>query len=530
MATEPLRHKLLGLSCVCVCVCVWVSGGYLFKHLQANNYDKPFFIVFLSQSLCSILLLVLPKQDSRAITIGESRLLDEHTTAYEPGGGGGSAASMDLFVDHPPPSPLARCWRRRPSSCSAGPAWNYFLLALVLLLFRYLWPLSLRHTAVSLNTVLYNCYVVVVFLLSVVLLKEVVTRAKVTAVVLGLLGLAVICVATGGGGNKEGHVAVPPPPLAAVGAGSQTAQTIAAEGRLLGWTGGGGPEVHTSLLGVLLTAGSGMFYAVYLVMYRLLILPYSSPSSAAIGYSSSSPPSPYDASSPPSPYPTGSAVTASLSTLGYQSLAVFALGLPFLLFLHMAGIEPFALPDRSLLVPLIILSLQTLIYYSSLTVALVYTTPLVVSVGSIAVLPITVLIDFMAFGYHMSLWQAVGGAAVLASFVIITWQDIKGRGGGGGASSTSVWRRGAAQEEEEEEDGEQIVPDNNHSNHNNHNNNHTNNHNNNNHTNNHNNHNNNHNMAAPVNQRCCGGGCGGEWRKVAVEAGQYDAHYISEDT
>ena len=72
--------------------------------------------------------------------------------------------------------------------------WHSFLLSIVSAACAYIWYLSLHRTLVSVNNVLYQSSAVFVYLLSVPILAEPVTVAKVCSVLISAVGLAMVVV------------------------------------------------------------------------------------------------------------------------------------------------------------------------------------------------------------------------------------------------------------------------------------------------------------------------------------------------
>eukprot|EP00921_Rhytidocystis_pertsovi_P025421 GHVQ01041021.1.p1 GENE.GHVQ01041021.1~~GHVQ01041021.1.p1 ORF type:complete len:253 (-),score=21.16 GHVQ01041021.1:1122-1880(-) len=174
-----VKERIVGVSAICVIIAVWVSSGYLYKMLQHKTgpkYDKPFLIVFVSQSACMALLLL--KEEIRDFRYFQQ--VDETTP---------TSGQRNESI----------CCRFSFSWCLAGRGlpnvWmSYTVLGLLIVLFRCLWPISLRWTAVSLNTVLYDSHIFMVFLLSICLLKEKIRRCKVFSVMMGFGGVVLICI------------------------------------------------------------------------------------------------------------------------------------------------------------------------------------------------------------------------------------------------------------------------------------------------------------------------------------------------
>eukprot|EP00921_Rhytidocystis_pertsovi_P025417 GHVQ01041015.1.p1 GENE.GHVQ01041015.1~~GHVQ01041015.1.p1 ORF type:complete len:215 (-),score=3.78 GHVQ01041015.1:1253-1897(-) len=138
------KQSILGFVGICAVVAIWVSSGYLFKILQSGNpdgptYDKPCFIVFLSQSACMVLLLVREKPSS----IYLRRRDKTNSIACQ------SSQCRFWWTSH--------C--RRLAGCLPDDWMPFTVLGVLIVLFRCLWSVSLRWTAVSLNIVLYDSYV-----------------------------------------------------------------------------------------------------------------------------------------------------------------------------------------------------------------------------------------------------------------------------------------------------------------------------------------------------------------------------------
>eukprot|EP00920_Eleutheroschizon_duboscqi_P014787 GHVT01034214.1.p1 GENE.GHVT01034214.1~~GHVT01034214.1.p1 ORF type:complete len:477 (-),score=36.49 GHVT01034214.1:685-2115(-) len=116
---------------------------------------------------------------------------------------------------------------------------SFLLLSSLVLLYRGLWVYSLAHTAISLDVALYDSYVLMVFLLSIILLGEIIRILQVVAVIVGFTGVCLMCVFRSENANDR--------------------------------------MVATSALGVTLTLSSALLFSLYNVLNKLLLSPAKFP-------------------------------------------------------------------------------------------------------------------------------------------------------------------------------------------------------------------------------------------------------------
>jgi len=335
-STPPQSVSPLALVYMAMMLGSWLGGAYLLQGLQtatgaASTFQRPFFLTWVTQVAFSG-MLVLQKLRTR---------------------GEGSVAAAD---DRPLTTEervgrLLLVPRRVVRQVRLG---RLVTLSSILLLYRWLWTLSLQETAVSLNTALFNSHVFMVFLLSAIFLNERVTAVKLLAVVCGSLGVLYMT------GLKGVLGALLPFGARAAGAGASIGSC--------------------SLRGCLLTILSAVAYSVYAIAYKQWV-----PAELTLD------------------------VVAGQGTTALTALPLFPL-------LHATSVERLALPPIPSLMPLAALAVGGLAYYLFYSLALSQASPLFVAIGQMLILPVAALIDTCVKDVRPSSDELIGAGLILLAF------------------------------------------------------------------------------------------------------------------
>ncbi|TGZ80575.1 hypothetical protein EX30DRAFT_341507 [Ascodesmis nigricans] len=97
---------------------------------------------------------------------------------------------------------------------------------------------------------------------------------------------------------------------------------------------------------------------------------------------------------------------------------------PGLIILHKTGIEPFELPPNSQVWAILLINAAiTLVSDMCWAWAVLFTSPLVTTLGLGATIPVAMVGEMVVLGVIAGIWYWVGAVLVLAGFVIVNWED-----------------------------------------------------------------------------------------------------------
>ncbi|KCV71838.1 hypothetical protein H696_01256 [Fonticula alba] len=284
--TDSRRFRLaMALVCMFGLAISWVAQGWLGQSLQDSGYENPYIMSYFGHSMFALgILIVLPFY--KTFDINPRRYL------------------MPTFV-----------------------------LACISFLMLYLWYLSLNHTMLSLNTAIYQCVCVVVYFLSMILLKERADWRKFLAVAVCITGVFLTAFAP-------------------------TEDDSSTDGTALGY---------------MLLIGSTILYGLYEVLfawYRLV--PPDAPALEGL-----------------------LASIYTLGLTGVWTFLIFWIGMPILQATGFENIA--LPPTPELRMDLLILWFVVVIYHALLLICLFMAgSPLLVSVGTILAVPTAILVEFVA--------------------------------------------------------------------------------------------------------------------------------------
>jgi len=244
-------------------------------------------------------------------------------------------------------------------------------LSLVAFAAGYAWYLSIPLLQISINTVVYNCNSPIVFMLSLIVLRERMNWMKILSVVICAFGVLLITVGPIGSG-----------------------QFYSSEEEMLG-------------IGLVLL--SMVFFALYAVLMKWIELhPYT-----RVEMSGPIPHSPHLV-----------AVSESLNVLGLLGFWNLLLIPPVLYVAHVLQWETFELPaDLETWCLLFLNAAANTLFNVGLLIGIAFASPFVVSMGLVLSIPIAVFLDLFIHDYVMTL-QGLGGAScVIIGFVFMTYSE-----------------------------------------------------------------------------------------------------------
>ena len=366
----------LAMSCIAGCVVTWeymavTSQGAL------DRWDKPFaytYLVHSSYIFALPLWMATAAREAKQAKSGD-------------GSDGRGRDACKLFAEA-----AARLW------CAAA------VLASLSAACAYLWYRSLALTNVPTNNVLYQTQCAFVFVLSAVFLREHVTATKMGAVALAFSGVAIVC-------------SVPTT----------------------------GTERANTPLGVVLTLASTCIYAIYEVAYTRLCRdhlrrqPLYSRAAAqnagrrahAAGGGAGAKVS--DAADLPRHFMIGNDdhllwrdgaglgderdALLVLGLVGFANMLLLWLALPLL---DVAGLEKFEAPDAATRWKVLHVCISDLVFNALLLIGISASTPLVMTVGTMAVIPVSFAVDLVRKGYRLSVPGVVGSMCVISGIVLLS--------------------------------------------------------------------------------------------------------------
>lgn len=241
------------------------------------------------------------------------------------------------------------------------PRWVTLGLSVIIFLCEWVWYVSLPRVSVSASLSIANSSPTFVLVLSFVILGEALTVVKLTAVLCGLLGVILIS-ASGAPSNASG----------------------------------------SPLVGYLTAIASALLMAVFQVAYKKW-------GADMLWGKTSSPMHWRD--------PLGSACVL-LFALGFWNLVALW---PFVVIGHVAGIETFAAPSATSLFSTGCIMILDAGVNVGILLAIQFSTPLFVSGGLLAVVPVALVADMIAHHYVLPAIGIIGFLLVCCGFVLLNW-------------------------------------------------------------------------------------------------------------
>eukprot|EP00386_Alphamonas_edax_P009550 GDKI01031372.1.p1 GENE.GDKI01031372.1~~GDKI01031372.1.p1 ORF type:complete len:449 (-),score=119.39 GDKI01031372.1:25-1371(-) len=339
---SPVLSTLLSLLCIGFMIFVWIFEAEIAGD-TIHTYPNPFFMRWFCQ-LFAIFLLV-PWYIYMRFFSGKYELQQQAKANRKLMG------SKDCEMDESEHSYLG-VYSLRHMVKSAIYISGFQLFG------GWLWYLALPRTSISGNIAVDQSQVFLIYALSVVLLGESLTFAKVTTVVISFSG--VLCVSYSDSMNETPHDA-----------------------------NDHGIERHPSLLGYVLCFAAALMYALFETTYKKCM------------------------HNDNDHQPISSAVVFT----GILAVVTVIMWAPMIYILHVTGIEPFHFPSPEHLNVLMILAVIDSLFVLAMLTACVLCTPLFVSVGCLLVIPCSCLWDMYA---HKRMLPPLGlvGVAVIGLGVL----------------------------------------------------------------------------------------------------------------
>ncbi|KAJ8521459.1 hypothetical protein ONZ45_g1870 [Pleurotus djamor] len=359
-ATELKRQDyLLGIALLLLVVFLWTSSNFITQDLFEEGYDKPFLVTYLNTS--AFVLYLIPSlyrlYASPRDRPGSSgyEVLATDASQREPGNAPGSTPSHNEHkTDDHSPLTVQETIRLAAAFC--------------LLWFAANWALNvgLQYTSVASATILSSMSGFFTLGIGRLFRIEKLTIAKISAVVLSFIGVTLV--------SLSDSSATTSPDLAR--------RTLSTTASLVN-----APLAPRPILGDALALFSALLYAVYVIVLKVRIKNESRiDMQLFFGF------------------------VGLFNILGFWPIAVL---------LHFVGLEPFELPHgRTVIIGIL---LNMFITWSSdyiYVLAMLKTTPLVVTVGLSLTIPLAVIGDF--FLKKPSHLQVIAGAIlVVVGFIVI---------------------------------------------------------------------------------------------------------------
>ncbi|KAH9985406.1 hypothetical protein BJV74DRAFT_878665 [Russula compacta] len=366
---SPLSHKIsrgdyaVGICLLLVVVFLWTTSNFVTQELFVGGYGKPFFITYLTTSTFSLYLLpFLIKSYIR-----------RHYGGSHPTGGLGPSDEYEPLVneDETPGST---------STSAALPPLTTRETAHLASVFCFLWFLAnwslnlcLGLTSVASATILSGMSGFFTLIIGRIFHVDHLTIAKIGAVATSFSGVVVVSLADSGDTSPTMSPRPAPtsglPLLVAIQSGQY------------------------SLLGDCLALLSALFYGVYVILLKVRIR-------------------------------SESRIDMQLF-FGFVGLFNVLVCWPIGVILHFTGLERFELPaSGAVVVGLLVNMAITLSSDYIYVIAMLKTTPLVVTIGLSLTMPLAVLGDMM-LGHPVKVQVVLGAGLVLVSFVVIGLEDAK---------------------------------------------------------------------------------------------------------
>ncbi|KAG0329791.1 hypothetical protein BG004_002268 [Podila humilis] len=401
---DHARRFKLASAILCLCILSFVLQTELTKFVQTSmGYHKPYFILWISHSFWSI---VLPFQflyttyiaRTRPRSLGTlrdrteyfanlirqstSNLYHNRNVAYNAVESDSPRASMSpQSPSSPSPTPSSnpsslpsQASTMHSASVPHSSAFtareklqlNRYLFCMIFgmttlfMVPSYLWYFCVALTSMANLTAIYNTACFFAYLFSILFLREKIVRNKVLAVMLSLVGVAIIGLTSRGAVDSgEG--------------GEDAAKTAANKSGILG-------DV-LSLLGAAL-------YGFEEVMYKK----YSSPKIHSVTFANTM---------------TG--------CMGLVTLLMLWFPLPIL---HFAKHEIFELPTRNEFLVVLMIATLGLVYNGCFMIVMSLTSPVFAAVGVMATIPLVALTDWAVFGEKIGWGNIVGGISILVGLEV----------------------------------------------------------------------------------------------------------------
>ncbi|KAJ3477197.1 hypothetical protein NLI96_g10630 [Meripilus lineatus] len=357
---QERRNYLIGICLLLVVVLLWTSSNFLTQGLFDEGYDKPFLITYLST--CTFSLYLLPFLARSYIAKRNGGNGGDTRAGYQPLG---AEPNITDSAEHPNPESNRHDDELPPlTTTETAKLALYFCL----LWFVANWALntSLGYTSVASATILSSMSGFFTLGIGRLFRVETLTLVKIAAVATSFGGVLLVSLSDSSqGGNKP----IPPSPSTFL----RDSNTVA------------------PIWGDVLSLLSALCYAFYVILLKVQIKEESRID-----------------------------VQLFFGFVGlFNMVGIWPIGL----ILHLTGIEPFGLPQTGKATAAILINMAITLSSDYIYVlAMLKTTPLVVTVGLSLTMPLAVVGDFILHK-PTKLQVILGAALVLLSFVAIGLED-----------------------------------------------------------------------------------------------------------
>ncbi|KAF9380160.1 hypothetical protein CPB97_008522 [Podila verticillata] len=380
-----------------ICILSFVLQTELTKFVQTSmGYHKPYLILWFAHSFWSIILpaqfvytTYLARSRPRNLTTFRDRVdyfarlihqstsnlyhrkvqynavdIDSPRASMSPApsspissSASSSGAASQSTVVNTPVSHSSTFTSREKTVLNRYLFWVVFGMTTLFMVPSYLWYFCVNLTSMANLTAIYNTACFFAYLFSIILLKEKIVRNKVLAVVLSLVGVAIISLTSRDSSDSDGDSAK--------------------------------ASNKSGLLGDLLSLVAAALYGFEEVMYKK----YSSPKVHSITFANTM---------------TG--------LMGVVTCLMLWFPIPIL---HFIGHEVFELPTKNEFLSVLMIATLGLVYNGCFMLVVSQTSPVFAAVGVMATIPLVALTDWAVFGDKIGWGNIVGGISILAGFAIL---------------------------------------------------------------------------------------------------------------
>ncbi|KAG0357245.1 hypothetical protein BG005_003811 [Podila minutissima] len=403
---EHNRRFKIASVILCICIFSFVLQTELTKLVQTSmGYHKPYLILWFAHSFWSIVLpaqfvytTYLARSRPRNLTTFRDRVdyfarlirqstsnlyhrktqynavdIDSPRASMSPApssplstpSSGASTPSQSTVVNIPV-SHASTLTSREKAALNKYLFWVVFGMTTLFMVPSYLWYFCVNLTSMANLTAIYNTACFFAYLFSILLLKEKIVRNKVLAVVLSLVGVAIISLTSRSSSNPDDE---------------DSAKASANK---------------TGLLGDMLSLVGAALYGFEEVMYKK----YSSPKVHSVTFANTM---------------TG--------LMGVVTCLMLWVPIPIL---HFIGHEVFELPNMNEFLSILMIAVLGLVYNGCFMIVVSQTSPVFAAVGVMATIPLVALTDWAVFGDKVGWGNIVGGISILAGFAILVRENRKG--------------------------------------------------------------------------------------------------------
>jgi len=369
---ESRKDYIIGICLLLVVVVLWTSSSFLTQGLFEDGYEKPFLMTYLNTASFALYLIPFSIRRAFGLKYGSQQPGSEYTRLA-------TDAEVSNASDSSTLEPQALHTDHAATASAEFPPLTTRETAQLAAWFCFLWFIAnwtvnaaLDYTSVASATILSSMSGFFTLGVGRIFRVEVLTTAKIAAVVMSSAGVVLVSLSD----SSEPHDQVEYPPTSVISV-LNPSPTIA----------------MARIFGDVLALLSALFYALYVTLLKVRIREESR-------------------------------IDMQLF-FGFVGLFNILTCWPIGLALHLIGIERFELPYTSKAVVALLVNMGITLSSDYIYVlAMLKTTPLVVTVGLSLTMPLAVLGDFIL--QRPAKFKVILGASiVLLSFVIVGWEDSK---------------------------------------------------------------------------------------------------------